>query len=91
MCCSADDGGDGSLDRFKTKVVLSSDGKNMWLAPVILKSSCKMDVTWFPFDEQVQSIKLVGVSVELLDHPTMGRRFWTKGAGPVQYLPDSGA
>ena len=28
-------------------------GKNRWLAPVIFKSTCKINVAFFPFDEQV--------------------------------------
>ena len=50
---SADATQDGALDRFKTKIVLSSSGRNMWLGPVLYTFSCKIDVKFFPFDEQV--------------------------------------
>lgn len=50
---SADADQDGALDRFETKIVLSSDGRNMWLGPVLYTFSCKIDVNFFPFDEQV--------------------------------------
>ena len=50
---SADADQDGALDRFKTKIVLSSNGRNMWLGPVLYTFSCKIDVNFFPFDEQV--------------------------------------
>ena len=50
---SADASQDGALDRFKTKIVLSSNGRNMWLSPVIYTFSCKINVNFFPFDEQV--------------------------------------
>jgi len=50
---SADAQNDGALDRFKTKIVLSSNGRNMWLGPVLLTFSCKINVNFFPFDEQV--------------------------------------
>lgn len=43
----------GALDQFKTKIVLSSEGKNMWLGPILITFSCKIDVNYFPFDEQV--------------------------------------
>lgn len=43
----------GALDQFKTKVVLRSDGKNTWLGPILITFSCKIDVNYFPFDEQV--------------------------------------
>ena len=48
-----DDSDDGALDRFKTKVVIRSNGNIMWMAPKIVSSSCKFDVTYFPFDKQV--------------------------------------
>uniref|UniRef100_A0A669PYM6 Cholinergic receptor nicotinic alpha 10 subunit n=1 Tax=Phasianus colchicus TaxID=9054 RepID=A0A669PYM6_PHACC len=35
-----------------TNVVLRSDGRIMWDAPAITKSSCKVDVSYFPFDGQ---------------------------------------
>ena len=50
---SADETYDGGMDKFKTKVVLYSDGVALWLAPKIISSSCRFDVTYFPFDEQV--------------------------------------
>ncbi|XP_048578437.1 neuronal acetylcholine receptor subunit alpha-10 isoform X2 [Nematostella vectensis] len=42
----------GSMDQFKTKVILSSDGTNTWYAPSILRSRCSIDITFFPFDDQ---------------------------------------
>ncbi|XP_029187146.2 neuronal acetylcholine receptor subunit alpha-7-like [Acropora millepora] len=47
----------GALDQFKTKIVLSSNGKNMWLGPILMTFSCKIDVNYFPFDEQICSMK----------------------------------
>ncbi|NXX73746.1 ACH10 protein, partial [Urocolius indicus] len=46
---SADDRFGGSTD---TNVVLSWDGRVTWDAPAITKSSCKVDVSFFPFDGQ---------------------------------------
>ncbi|XP_028398917.1 neuronal acetylcholine receptor subunit alpha-7-like [Dendronephthya gigantea] len=43
----------GSLyQSLDTKVIVTSDGNCTWLAPIILKSECKIDVEFFPFDEQ---------------------------------------
>ncbi|KXJ13444.1 neuronal acetylcholine receptor subunit alpha-3 isoform X2 [Exaiptasia diaphana] len=42
----------GSMDQFKTKVILSSDGTNTWYAPTILRSRCAIDIKYFPFDDQ---------------------------------------
>ncbi len=36
----------------KTKATIYHDGQVAWLSPHILKSVCKMDVTYFPFDDQ---------------------------------------
>ena len=42
------------MDQFNTQIVVNSSGTNKWHAPVILYSSCKMDVKYFPFDTQVR-------------------------------------
>lgn len=55
MLFSVDDSDDGALDRFKTKVVVLSNGNIKWMAPKIVSSSCKFDVTYFPFDKQVNA------------------------------------
>ncbi|XP_031551820.1 ligand-gated ion channel 4-like, partial [Actinia tenebrosa] len=54
---NADPGTDGSLENFQTRIIISSDGTNMWLAPVILSSSCKIKIQYFPFDEQYCRLK----------------------------------
>ena len=37
---------------METNVVLRSDGSVMWDQPAITKSSCSVDVAFFPFDIQ---------------------------------------
>lgn len=54
---SADAGSDGSLERFNQQIKVTSDGQNLWLAPIILLSSCKIHVKYFPFDEQHCELK----------------------------------
>lgn len=54
---NVDDSDDGALDRFKTKIVVKSDGNVKWMAPKIVTSSCKFDVTYFPFDKQICRMK----------------------------------
>lgn len=54
---SADAGSDGSLERFNQQIKVNSDGQNLWLAPIILLSSCKIHVKYFPFDEQHCELK----------------------------------
>uniref|UniRef100_A0A8C1VQN3 Cholinergic receptor, nicotinic, alpha 10a n=1 Tax=Cyprinus carpio TaxID=7962 RepID=A0A8C1VQN3_CYPCA len=46
---SADDHFTSTMD---TNVVVRHDGQIMWDAPAITKSSCKVDVSFFPFDAQ---------------------------------------
>ena len=50
---SANDNSDGALNKFDTDISVHFNGKNKWLAPVIFKSTCKINVAFFPFDEQV--------------------------------------
>ncbi|XP_078056351.1 neuronal acetylcholine receptor subunit alpha-3-like isoform X2 [Mustelus asterias] len=41
----------------KTKVLVTFDGNMTWIPPAIFKSSCRMDLTYFPFDYQNCSMK----------------------------------
>ena len=50
---SANDNSDGALNKFDTDISVHFSDKNRWLAPVIFKSTCKINVAFFPFDEQV--------------------------------------
>ena len=54
---SVDGGTDGSMAAFKSQIKVSSNGDNLWLSPVILLSSCKIFVKYFPFDEQHCTLK----------------------------------
>ncbi|XP_048088187.1 neuronal acetylcholine receptor subunit alpha-3-like [Alosa alosa] len=70
----------------KTKALLKYDGTITWVPPAIFKSSCPMDITYFPFDYQNCSMKfgswtydkakidlvLIGSKVNLKD-------FWESG------------
>lgn len=47
--CSADEGFDGT---FPTNVVVRNNGSCLYVPPGIFKSTCKIDITWFPFDDQ---------------------------------------
>jgi len=40
-----------------TNVVVSSDGKCKWIPPGLFESSCAIDISWFPYDEQVCFLK----------------------------------
>nr|XP_023023892.1 neuronal acetylcholine receptor subunit alpha-7-like [Leptinotarsa decemlineata]AJZ68868.1 nicotinic acetylcholine receptor alpha 6 [Leptinotarsa decemlineata] len=49
MYNSADEGFDGT---YQTNVVVKHNGSCLYVPPGIFKSTCKMDITWFPFDDQ---------------------------------------
>lgn len=46
---SADEGFDGT---YPTNVVVRNNGSVVYIPPGIFKSTCKIDITWFPFDDQ---------------------------------------
>jgi hypothetical protein len=50
---SAEGGSKSALDQWKTPVKLKKDGRCSWMAPGVVKTSCKLNVRYFPFDEQV--------------------------------------
>ena len=54
VACSADDFTAGYM---KANAMVSSDGTVFWSPPARLTSSCKVDITYFPFDEQLCSLK----------------------------------
>ncbi|KAG8199964.1 hypothetical protein JTE90_006209 [Oedothorax gibbosus] len=44
---------DGNYEvRYKSNVLIYPDGSVMWVPPAIYQSSCTIDVTYFPFDQQ---------------------------------------
>ncbi|XP_046600826.1 neuronal acetylcholine receptor subunit alpha-7 isoform X1 [Neodiprion lecontei] len=49
MYNSAVEGFDGT---YHTNVVVKHNGSCLYVPPGIFKSTCKIDITWFPFDDQ---------------------------------------
>lgn len=47
----------GGLEKYKTRVILEHDGRNAWYSPASFRSTCNIDVTYFPFDEQTCTMK----------------------------------
>ncbi|KAM8893630.1 neuronal acetylcholine receptor subunit alpha-3 isoform 2-T2 [Spinachia spinachia] len=85
--------GDFQVDD-KTKALLRFNGDVTWIPPAIFKSSCKIDVTYFPFDYQNCTMKfgswtydkakidlvLIGSTINLKD-------FWESGAWTIIDAP----
>ena len=42
---------------FPTNIIVNYDGKISQIPPGIFKSTCKIDITWFPFDDQSCDMK----------------------------------
>ena len=52
-CNNVSNSADGNYEvRFKSNTLLYPDGMIIWLPPAIYQSSCQIDVTYFPFDQQ---------------------------------------
>jgi len=54
MYNSADEAFDGT---YHTNVVVTHEGQCTYIPPGIFKSTCKIDITWFPFDDQTCDMK----------------------------------
>ena len=52
--CSADEDIDST---FPTNVVVASSGDCLWVPPGLFLSTCTIDITWFPFDDQRCTLK----------------------------------
>lgn len=44
--------------RFPVNFVVQYTGHVLQVPPAIIKSSCEIDITWFPFDEQLCYLKV---------------------------------
>ncbi|KXJ09443.1 neuronal acetylcholine receptor subunit alpha-10 [Exaiptasia diaphana] len=54
---NADETYAGGLEKYKTSVIVYSDGTNEWNSPASFTSTCKINVKYFPFDKQKCSLK----------------------------------
>lgn len=53
--CSADEKFDAS---FPVNIIVKHTGDILIAPPGIIKSSCEIDITWFPFDEQICNLRV---------------------------------
>jgi len=54
LSCSADKDIDSKIS---TNVKVAWNGDCIWITPGVFQSSCPIDVSWFPFDDQLCSFK----------------------------------
>ena len=47
----------GGSEKFKTLITMHPNGLNAWLAPASFKSTCKINVKYFPFDTSKLKLK----------------------------------
>nr|XP_028600085.1 neuronal acetylcholine receptor subunit alpha-5 isoform X3 [Podarcis muralis] len=80
------DNADGRFEGTSTKTVVKHDGTIAWTPPANYKSSCTIDVTYFPFDRQNCSMKFGSwtydgsqVDIILVDDEVDKRDFFDNG------------
>ena len=54
---NADDTFSGGKEKHKTLITMYPDGLNVWLSPATFKSTCRINVKYFPFDSQTCELK----------------------------------
>ena len=52
-----------ALDVYKASLLVDERGRVTWVSPVTLKSSCDINVKWFPFDSQNCSLLFGSISM----------------------------
>uniref|UniRef100_A0A3P8VWB4 Neuronal acetylcholine receptor subunit alpha-3-like n=1 Tax=Cynoglossus semilaevis TaxID=244447 RepID=A0A3P8VWB4_CYNSE len=78
----------------KTKALLKFDGTITWVPPAIFKSSCPMDITYFPFDYQNCSMKFgswtydkAKIDLVLIGSKVNVKDFWESGEWEIIDAP----
>ena len=64
---SADSEFSGGLEKYKTRVIIDYDGACAWYSPASFRSTCPIDVTHFPFDQQTCTMKFGSWTFEVVD------------------------
>lgn len=58
LCISPNSADDYTQGLMNSKAMISSDGNVFWPPPTKMRSKCPVDVTYFPFDHQICTLKL---------------------------------
>ncbi|GAB6031192.1 Acetylcholine receptor subunit beta-like 1 [Chamberlinius hualienensis] len=88
---------DGNYEvRYKPNVLIYPKGEVVWIPPAIYQSSCKIDVTYFPFDQQTCLMKFGSwtfngdqVSLALYDNKRFVdlSDYWKSGTWDIVEVP----
>ena len=54
---NGDSGPAGGIDLYRTQILMYPDGTHFWLAPAVFTSTCKLNMKYFPFDDQHCQLK----------------------------------
>lgn len=47
----------GGTEKYKTKIAINSNGSCKWMAPAIFQSTCEINTKYFPFDDQICTLR----------------------------------
>ncbi|KZS21317.1 CHRNA7-FAM7A fusion protein [Daphnia magna] len=88
---------DGNYEvRYKCNVLIYSGGEVLWVPPAIYQSSCTIDVTYFPFDQQTCLLKFgswtfngdqVSLDFYLDKHHVDLSDYWKSGTWDIIEVP----
>lgn len=54
---SGDSKSKSGVEKFKTRVIVNNDGSIAWFSPALYITTCSMDISYFPFDQQTCKMK----------------------------------
>lgn len=86
---------DGNYEvRYKSNVLIYANGEIVWIPPAIYQSSCTIDVTYFPFDQQKCVMKFGSwtftgdqVALELANDWVDLSDYWKSGTWDIVEVP----
>ncbi|KAF5394482.1 Neuronal acetylcholine receptor subunit alpha-3, partial [Paragonimus heterotremus] len=71
------------IERREARVVLSSNGETLWVPQALFKSTCEVEITYFPFDTQICMLEFGSWTY---DTDQMDINWW-RGQPPTEPMP----
>ncbi|VDP54322.1 unnamed protein product [Schistosoma curassoni] len=66
------------------RVVVSSNGETLWLPQALFKSTCEVEITYFPFDTQICMLEFGSLTY---DRTQMDILWWIPDSPPIEEMP----